>query len=60
MNIYQDTITPLLHLIKIGAKTNTGERHLKGRRLALFYLVKWSIIVGAWALLSFITYLLIR
>jgi hypothetical protein len=59
MNINHNTITPLLHLIKAGYKTNTGERHLKGRRLGLFYLTKWSIIVGAWALLSFITYLII-
>lgn len=54
-----NTITPLLTLIKAGYKTNTGERHLKGRRLALFYLVRWSIILGAWALLSLIAYIII-
>lgn len=59
MNINHNTITPLLHLIKAGYKTNTGERHLKGRRLALFYVTKWTIVVGAWALLSLITYLII-
>jgi hypothetical protein len=54
-----NTITPLLQLIKSGYKTNTGERHLKGRRLALFYLVRWTIILGAWALLSLIGYLIL-
>jgi hypothetical protein len=54
-----NTMTPLLHLIKAGYKTNTGARHLKGRRLALFYLVRWIIILGAWALLSLIAYLIL-
>jgi len=54
-----NSITPLLHLIKAGYKTNTGQRHLKGRRMVLFYLVRWSIVVGAWALLSLIAYLII-
>jgi hypothetical protein len=54
-----NSITPLLHLIKAGYKTNTSERHLKGRRLALFYLVRWTLILAAWALLSFIAYIII-
>lgn len=54
-----DTITPLLHLIKAGYKTNTGEKHLKGRHLALFYVVRWTVILAAWALLSFIAYIII-
>lgn len=54
-----NSITPLLHLIKAGYKTNTGQRHLKGRRMVLFYLIRWSIVVGAWALLSLIAYLII-
>ena len=54
-----NTITPLLHLIKAGYKTNTGQRHLKGRRMVLFYLVRWSIVFGAWALLSLIAYLIL-
>lgn len=51
-----NTITPLLELIKAGYKTNTGERHLKGRRLALFYLMRWSIVLGVWAFLLMILY----
>jgi hypothetical protein len=54
-----NSITPLLQLIKAGYKTNTGQRHLKGRRMVLFYLVRWSIVVAAWALLSLIAYLII-
>lgn len=59
MNTNTNTITPLLQLIKAGYKTNTSERHLKGRRLALFYLVRWTIILAAWALLSLIAYLIL-
>lgn len=55
-----NTITPVLELIKAGYKTNTGQRHLRGARLALFYFVKWGIVVGAWSLLSLLTYLLIH
>lgn len=55
-----NSITPLLTLIKAGYKTKTGERHLRGRRLALFYCLRWLIILGAWALLSFIAYLIIE
>ena len=54
-----NTITPLLQLIKAGYKTNTGERHLRGRRLALFYFVRLFIILGAWALLSLVAYLIL-
>jgi hypothetical protein len=54
-----NSITPLLHLIKAGYKTNTGQRHLRGCRLALFYLVRWTLILAAWALLSFIAYIII-
>ena len=54
-----NTITPLLHLIKAGYKTNTGEKHLKGRRLVLFYLIRWTLILAAWALLSLIAYIII-
>jgi len=54
-----NTITPLLNLIKAGYKTNTGQRHLKGRRMALFYLVRGTIILGAWALLSLVAYLIL-
>jgi hypothetical protein len=55
-----NTITPLLELIKAGYKTNTGERHLKGRRLAMFYLLRWALVLGAWALLSLITYIIVH
>jgi len=53
-----NTITPLLELIKSGYKTNTAQRHLKGARLAAFYLVKWAIVLGAWALFLSLIYLL--
>jgi hypothetical protein len=52
-------ITPLLHLIKAGYKTKTGRYHLRGKRLALFYIVRWLVVLGAWALLSLIAYLII-
>lgn len=53
-----NTITPLLELIKAGQKTNTGQYHLKGRRLALFYLIRWTLILAAWAFIILTIYLL--
>jgi len=53
-----NTLSPLLHLIKAGYKTKTNQRHLRGARLALFYFIKWTIIVAAWAFLISLIYLI--
>jgi hypothetical protein len=53
-----NTLTPLLHLIKAGYKTNTNQRHLRGARLALFYFVKWTIVLAAWGFLFSLIYLI--
>lgn len=57
-NMNHNTLTPLLHLIRAGYKTNTNQRHLRGPRLAMFYFVKWAIVTAVWALLFCLIYLI--
>lgn len=46
-----NTITPLLALLREGYKSNTGRYHLKGWRRLLYYVIKWGIIATPWSII---------
>jgi hypothetical protein len=54
-----NTLTPVLQLIRAGYKTNSSTRHLKGRRLAMFYVARTAVVVAAWSFLILITYIIL-
>ena len=47
----QNTITPLLLILRNGYKSKTGKHHLKGWRRVLFYVVKYGIIALPWSII---------
>ena len=46
-----NTITPLLELIRNGTKTHTGQYHLTGWRRVLFYFIKYGVVASPWFIL---------
>jgi hypothetical protein len=56
----QNTITPLLILLRSGYKSNTDRYRLKGWRRLLYHIIKYGIVALPWSIIIILTFLYFR